>query len=283
MNTALPLASLVGILAAAGMFHIARISASAWRAYRAGFQVAASRNLSQMFLFVDPRPLFTAHVVLLALAFGLALLLGVGPLPALALVSALGASPPMIYTVLRRRRLRLAVSQLPDALLSIATSLRAGMSLPLSLETLVAHQPAPLGQELQLLLRELRMGIAYDETLDNLHRRLPEIEVQLFTAAMKVSREIGGNLAEALDRIAETLRRRLQMEGKIHSLTAQGRLQGLVMTGLPVFLVLALTQMEPRAMRYLFDTWYGWVTLGTIVLLEIVGYHFIRRIVDIDV
>ena len=283
MNSALTLSILVAVLASATALYVGRILVEAARIYRREFQLAANRNLADMFLFIDPTRLFMANLLCLALAFCLVILFGGGAFLALLAAIALGASPPGVYWYLRRRRLHKAVAQLPDALLSIATSLRSGLSLTQAMETMLDYQQPPLGQELELMLRELRLGVAYAEAMDNLYRRLPEVEVQLVTAAMKVSREIGGNLAETLERISDTLRKRLQMEGKIKSLTAQGKLQGLVMTGLPVFLIFALAQMEPRAMAYLFDAWYGWATIAVIVVLEAIGYHFIYKIVNIDV
>lgn len=283
MDTQTRLSLLVAALAAGMALYLGAVLRQGWRRYRNHFQDAATRNLAQLFLFIDARQLFAAQLMLLVLVFALVLLMGGGAFLATVVTVLLGASPPLAYRLLRHLRLRTAVSQLPDALLSIATSLRSGLSLTQSLETAIAYQPAPLGQELALVLRELRLGVGYGEALDNLHGRLPEVEVQLVTASMKISREIGGNLAETLERISDTLRKRLQMEGKIRSLTAQGKLQGLVMTGLPVFLIGALTQLEPRAMQYLFDAWYGWATIAVILLLEALGYHFIRRIVSIDV
>lgn len=271
-----------GLVAGMALYagHVCRIT---WRRYQISFQDTAEQNLSEMFLFIDPRALFTANLILLALVFGVVAIAGGGLFLATLSALVVGVSPPLVYTTLRQRRLRAAVSQLPDTLLSLSTNLRSGLSFTQALETVISHQQAPLGQELALVLRELRIGVAHAEAMDNLHRRLPEIEIQLLTAALKISREIGGNLAETLERISDTLRKRLQMEGKIQSLTAQGRLQGLVMTGLPVFLVIALHQLEPRAMQFLFAAWYGWATIALIVLLEAVGYHFIQRIVNIDV
>lgn len=283
MTTPLALALLVSILAAGLTFYAGRLAVEAGTNYRQAFQDSAARNLPEMFLFVDPRKLFTANLIFLLLVFCLVLLLGGGPLLAVLAAGALGASPPLVYWYLHRRRRQRAIGQLPDALLAIATNLRSGLSLTQALETTITYEQPPLAQELGLVLRELRIGVAYDEAMDNLHRRLPEVEIQLVTAAMKVSREVGGNLSETLGRISDTLRKRLQMEGKIKSLTAQGKLQGLVMTGLPVFLVFALTQLEPAAMRYLFHAWYGWATIGVIVVMEAIGYHFIHKIVSIDV
>ncbi len=283
MSSPFALALLISAMAAMGALHVARASRTAWTRYRDHFQDSASRHLSDMFLFLDPTQLFTLNIVILLLSFGTTVALGGGAILALLIACALAASPRWIYATMRRRRLRAAVSQLPDALLSMSTNLQAGSSLPQALEAVIAYQQAPLSQELMLVLRELRLGVPYENVMDNLHKRLPEVDVQLMTAAMKLSREIGGNLAETLERISDTLRRRLQMEGKIRSLTAQGQLQGLVMTGLPIFLVLALNAIEPRAMHYLFTAWYGWLTIGLVVLLEATGYHFIRKIVTIDV
>ncbi len=254
-----------------------------WAAYRQAFETQAAKNLPQIFLFIDPPLLFRLHAVLLAMIFLVILLAGGGLFLAMMAVVAAGVSPPGIYHWLQRKRRRQAVEQLPDALLGLATNMRAGLSLTQALETVTAYAPPPLSQELSLVLRELRVGLAFSDAVDHLHDRIPEVEVQLVTAAMKVSREVGGNLAEALERIGDTLRKRLQMEGKIRSLTAQGKLQGLVMTGLPIFLVLALMQLEPEAMRYLFHSLHGWMTLLVIALMELVGYHFIRKIVNIDV
>ncbi|MGH8601107.1 MAG: type II secretion system F family protein, partial [Burkholderiales bacterium] len=86
-----------------------------------------------------------------------------------------------------------------------------------------------------------------------------------------------------LESLADTLRRKHQMEGKINSLTAQGKMQGVVMTGLPLFLMLVLTKMEPEAMHPLWHTTLGWMVLGVIAVMEVIGYLAIRKITNIDV
>jgi tight adherence protein B len=100
---------------------------------------------------------------------------------------------------------------------------------------------------------------------------------------LRISREVGGNLAEILETLADTLRRKHQMEGKILALTAQGKLQGLIMTGLPLFLLLVLSKMEPEAMAPMFHTVAGWATLAVIAVMEVIGYVAIQKIVSIDV
>ena len=105
----------------------------------------------------------------------------------------------------------------------------------------------------------------------------------MVTAAMKISREVGGNLSEILEGVASTIRRKREMEGKIRALTAQGKLQGIVMTGLPILLGVVLYHMEPAHMSRLFNEPIGWAVLAVTTLLVSVGYVFIRKIVNIDV
>jgi tight adherence protein B len=108
-------------------------------------------------------------------------------------------------------------------------------------------------------------------------------DLRLFTAAIRIAGDSGGNLAETLERLADTIRRKITVEGKIRALTAQGRLQGWIMSLLPVVVALALFALEPQAMEPLFATWQGWVVCGIVVLLELAGMLFIRRIMDIDI
>ena len=116
-----------------------------------------------------------------------------------------------------------------------------------------------------------------------MEKRLPIPDFIIALSAIKIAREVGGNLIEVMETLANTLRRKASMEGKIDSLTSQGRLQGKVMTGLPVLLGLVLMQIEPEAMSKLFTTPVGWGTLTVIVVMETLGFMTIKRITDIDV
>jgi tight adherence protein B len=100
---------------------------------------------------------------------------------------------------------------------------------------------------------------------------------------MRISREIGGNLTEALERLADTIRKKIAMEGKIKALTSQGKLQGIVVACLPLFVMWALSTIEPEAMAPLFHSWLGYGVLTVIGALELLGYVLIRKIVRIDV
>jgi tight adherence protein B len=191
--------------------------------------------------------------------------------------------PRWVVQVLRLRwRSRLA-GQLPDALALWAGLLRAGQGTTQALTQVASRQSAPLGHELNLMLAQLRMGMALDSAVAGLRQRAALSDLGLLATLLTAHRELGGNLAEPLQRLAELLRGRLLMQARIRSLTAQGRLQGFVVGVLPLLLLAALQVMEPDAMRPLYATWQGWVALGVIALLELLGFVLIRRIVRIDV
>ena len=117
----------------------------------------------------------------------------------------------------------------------------------------------------------------------NMEQRIPLQDFSMLVTALRINREVGGNLADTIESLGETLRRKAMMEGKIQSLTAQGRLQGIVMTGLPVLLAVLLNFMEPEAMSKLWTTALGWAVLGVIVVMEALGFFMIRKITSIDV
>jgi tight adherence protein B len=243
----------------------------------------AKNDLEGMFIFTDAERLMLVNLAVLILLPVIAwIVTGSLVLVAMAMVLAFVA-PRYVVRFIARRRLRRFEEQLPDALMMVTGALRAGASLAIALDSVAAEARPPISQEFALLLRELRLGVEFGVALENLERRVPLPDLALVTSGMALSREVGANLAETLESIARTIRAKLQMEGKIRSLTAQGKMQGVVMSGLPVLLIFVLNIMEPEAMAPLFHAWYGWVTMAVIVVMIAIGYHFIRRITSIDV
>ncbi len=276
----------IGVVALAAItviWALIQIAETGLRKQKQTLQAQAAGSLSEMFIFVDPTKLFYMNV--LALIFVPAALYVMTENPVLALGAAVLAivGPKLLVTWLKARRERRFEEQLPDALLMIAGTLRAGASLNVAMESMVSESKPPVSQEFELMLREQRLGVDLDTALQNMEKRMPLQDFIMVVAGMRISREVGGNLADTLEGIADTLRRKITMEGKIRALTAQGRMQGIVMTCLPLFLMVILRWMEPEAMEPLFTTWYGWLVLGVIGVMEIVGYFFIRKIVNIDV
>jgi tight adherence protein B len=236
-----------------------------------------------MFLFVDPQRLFFLNVLINIIAPLLVWALTGNFLYALFTLAGTLLLPFYVYRIIRKRRFKAFEKQLPDALTMIAGALKAGASINMALESLVKEQPPPLSQEFQLFLREQRIGVDFGRSLQNMEQRLPIPDFQMFASALRIAREIGGNLAEILERLSDTLRRKATMEGKIDALTAQGRMQGYVMTALPVLLGFLLYFLEPEAMSKLFTTKEGYITLTVVIVMEIVGYIFISKITAIDV
>jgi tight adherence protein B len=276
-------AALTFLCAATLSWFALRASRRFWEDYESVFKETASTNLADMFLFVDPQRLFFFNMLVIIIVPLLVWAMTGHLLYALIALGGALFLPFYLYRIIRRRRFRAFERQLPDALTMIAGGLKAGASINMALESLVREQPAPLSQEFQLFLREQRIGVDFNRSLLNMEQRLPIPDFQMFASALRIAREIGGNLAEILDRLSDTLRRKATMEGKIDALTAQGRMQGYVMTALPVLLGFLLYLLEPEAMSKLFTTKEGYITLTVVVIMEIVGYIFISKITAIDV
>lgn len=260
-----------------------QMAESGLRRQKQNLQATASTSLQEMFIFVDPTKLFYINVLAFVFVPGIVYLVTENPVFALAAAVAIVLAPKLLVAYMKKKRARTFEEQLPDALLMVAGSLRAGAGLNVALESMVSETRPPISQEFELMLREQRLGVDLDTALQNMEKRMPIQDFIMVVAGMRISREVGGNLAETLEGIADTLRKKLTMEGKIQALTAQGRMQGIVMTCLPLFLMFILKHMEPEAMEPLFTTWYGWVTLAIVAVMEVVGYIFIRKIVNIDV
>ncbi len=251
--------------------------------YRQTFQESADVNMADMFMFIEPSQLFMYNLAALVIIPLLFFVLTGDVLIGGFVFVLLLIMPPTVYKIMHNKRLKKIEAQLPDALIMLTGGLKAGASLNMALESLVKEQPAPLSQEIALLVRQQRLGVDFDVCLDNMEERVPTQSLSMLVAALKISREIGGNLAETLETLAETLRRKITMEGKIESLTSQGKMQGIVMTGLPVMLAVMLSFIEPENMAKLYTTPSGFVVLGIVILMEMMGYLFIKKITTIDV
>ena len=246
-------------------------------------KATAEKDLGDLFIFMDYKKLVYLNI---GAFFFVPVVVWVVTLnPILAAISLLFpiVAPKLIVGWIRKRRLEKFRYQFPDAMVMVSSSLRAGASLSVALENLVRESKPPLNQEFALMLRNQRLGVSFDDALVKMEERIPLQEFSLFSAGTRISREVGGNLADMLDALADTLFKTLQTEGKIKSLTSQGKMQGVVMAGLPLLMMFALNMLEPVAMHPLFHSLLGWAVLALIAVMEFMGYMFIRKITDIDV
>jgi tight adherence protein B len=180
--------------------------------------------------------------------------------------------------------------QLPDTITLIANALRAGSSFLQAIELVVRESRPPVSVEFGRVIREVNLGLPFDQALENMVRRVRSDDLELMATAISVQHQVGGNLAEILDSIAYTIRERVRIKGEIRTLTAQQRLSGYVVGMLPIGLAGFLFVAAPGFMDPMFFNPPGIAGLpaGVIILvfggiMMFIGFMFIRRIVDIEV
>ena len=204
------------------------------------------------------------------------------PLVSLVVACILYFIPGQLLKRKLKKRLTVIESELPDALLFIANALRAGSSLSVALEVLVRDQRGPLGEEFAIVLKEQRLGVSFDDSIQKMSLRLGIADFVLVAVAMRVSKQVGGNLSEPLQILATTLRRKAILEGRIIALTAQGKIQGLVMTLFPLLLLAILYVIQPST-KLLFTTNLGLLVMSVICVMLYLGYVSIKKLVAIDI
>lgn len=206
-----------------------------------------------------------------------------GGLAAWLIGGAIGAFAPMLWLNLRiKKRRKQFNDQLSDALVLISNSLRTGYSFLQAVELVSRELPAPLGKEFYRMFQEMNLGVTTEVTLDNLGKRIESTDLDLVITAVLIQRQIGGNLSEVLDNIAHTIRSRLKLRGHIQTLTAQGRISGYIVGGLPFAIGGALFLINPDYMRVLFTDPAGKMMIGAGLASQFVGVMIIRKIVNIE-
>ena len=250
--------------------------------YRAMYSSDAQSGFSEIFLFISSEHVWWVSVFCCVIC-ALIIWLLTGMLVLSALSGALCMRVPrQLIARLRARRLLRLEAQLPNALRSMAAALRAGASLPVVLQHVSAHAGAPLSQELSLVQREQRMGVNFQDAMRHMERRLNSEAISLLTASLRVSSHAGGNLSVVLDSVALTVAGQVRMASRMRTLTSQGRLQAGIVGALPLLLLLALTLLAPADMAPLWQTPTGWLVLGFLGAMEIMGFVMIRRIVNVE-
>jgi tight adherence protein B len=200
------------------------------------------------------------------------------------LATALAFYAPRLW-LWRKRQMRLKAfnDQLADAIALLANSLRSGYSLPQALELLSRDSRPPISQEFSRVNREVNLGLSPPEAMANVLSRVPSDDLDLFITAINIQREVGGNLAEVLDSIADTIRDRIKLLGEVRVLTAQQSYAGYVVTGLPIVLAAVMFLISRSYMETLFTTPLGWLMLSVAAAGITAGFFVMRKIVKIRV
>lgn len=190
----------------------------------------------------------------------------------------------MIYLNIHiSRRQKAFVNQLGDMLIMVANALRAGFSFMQAFELIAKEMDEPIGREIQKVLTEVNIGSTLETALENMQRRVQSPDLELVVTAVLIQRQVGGNLAQILDTINDTINERIRMRREVMALTAQGRLSGIVLAALPIGLAAVLSVINPDYLKPLIQEDMGRMALAGGILMEIVGLWVIHKIVDIKI
>jgi tight adherence protein B len=214
-------------------------------------------------------------------------LLAVTAAPSLAVglvfAAIVAALPVMVIRQLRKRRLKAFEAQLPDTLNLLSGSLRAGYSFLQGLEAVVQETSDPMARELRRVLAEARLGRPLEDALGDVAVRMESRDFDWSVLAIRIQREVGGNLAELLQTVAETMVQRSRLRGEVKALTAEGRISGIIMGMLPVGLGLFMFTASPGYINDLFSSVMGWTMVIGSVLMAVAGFAWIQKIIKIEV
>ena len=275
------------------------VLSSGWQraVQRSAWSTRVTRDLNRADLTLTPAEYLAFRAAAIVLSVAICWALGATLFPALSSIWALAGAVaigywgPLFY-VRRRQNQRLNAfnAGLADTVTLVANSLRAGSSFLQSLELVTRESQPPISTEFARVVREVSIGLPLEDALQNLNQRVHSDDLELMTTAIAIQYQVGGNLAEIMDTIAQTIRERVRIKGEIRTLTAQQRLSGYIVGFLPVGLLLVLMIIAPKFINPMFQQPPGLfgIPLG-VFLLAIgatmigIGFAIIRRIVDIEV
>ena len=188
----------------------------------------------------------------------------------------------LVRHLVAKRRQKLE-TQLVDGLTTLASGVRAGLTLTQSMEMLVKNATGPIQEEFSQLLREYQMGVDLNQAMRNASNRIESPLYRLTFTAIEMHRLRGGNAGESLDRIAESVREIQRLEGKLDALTAQGRAQASMMAGMVFVFIIIYYMIAPETVSLLFTDAWGRLILLVVAVLVVIGFLWIRRIMEVDI
>jgi tight adherence protein B len=183
----------------------------------------------------------------------------------------------------RTMRLRRFEEQFPEALELMSRAIRSGHAFQSAMGMVADELPAPVGAEFRLSFDQQNFGLPLRDALAGLAERVPLLDVKFFVTAVSIQRETGGNLAEILDNLAHVVRERFKILRQVRVHTAHGRFTGYVLLALPPALAVVLRFINPEHMELLFQERMGHMMLMGAIVMQAIGYVWIRRVIRIEV
>jgi tight adherence protein B len=251
----------------------------------AGTQVASrlSRLIEQSGVATTPGAVVAMSLTagLVATLFALVVL---GSLPLALGMALLGVSSPFFWLKYKRsQRIKRFEEQFPEALDLLSRAIRAGHAFQMAMGMVADELPAPVGVEFKKAFEQQNFGLPLRDALNELSERIPSLDVRFFVTSVTIQRETGGNLSEILDNLARVVRERFKIRRQVRVHTAHGRFTGYVLLALPAVLALALNWLSPEHMKMLFNERFGQVMLIGAVVLQTIGFVWIRQVIKIEV
>ncbi len=198
--------------------------------------------------------------------------------------AAFGFAMPFMFLKFKRgRRMRTFEEQFPEALDLISRALKAGHAFNTGLKMVADEMPEPVGPEFRKTFDEQNFGLPLKDSLENLGHRVPLLDVRFFSTAVLIQRETGGNLSEILENLGHVVRERFKILRQVRVYTAHGRLTGYVLLALPAVLAIALSFINPEHMNMLFRERLGQMMLMGVVVMQTIGFLWIKQVVKIEV
>lgn len=192
------------------------------------------------------------------------------------------AIPGVWLRRVKERRLKRLTEQLVDGLELMGNGLKSGLTLAQAIELLVSELPPPLSEEFQQVLAEVRLGLDIEQALKNMAARLELAVVTILATGVSVTQRCGGDLTQIFENIAETIRARAEIEGKIQAVSSLGRFQGMILSIMPFALLLVLYFIDREHVESLFEYKFGLLALGVVVSLVIAANFWMSRLLKID-
>ncbi len=191
--------------------------------------------------------------------------------------------PKFVVDYLVERRIKQYQNQMVDGLTLLANGIRAGLSVPQSLGMVVNELSPPISQEFGLILQQNRIGLTLEDCFENLAKRVPTEDNDMFVSSINILRETGGNLAEVFDTIVSVIRERVRLQQKVDTYTAQGMFQGVTIACMPFAIAGIYGASDPESIKLLVNNPIGILLTFTALLLDIIGFWVIMKIVKIKI
>ena len=246
------------------------------------------RYLDLMYSDLEPKKVLWM-LILMSYGLGLVAFLAFWPnvqigFPvAIAMIFAGNSIPVKVFQSMYEKRCTRVVDQMVDGMTIMANGIKSGSGVMQSMEAVVENNKGPLAQEFSMILNKIRLGMSMNDAMNDFADRVPKQDVQMFVTSVNILSDTGGDLGQTFETINSVVRERQKIEKKIEAMTAQGKMQGIIISMVPFGLLLMFRAMDPEFVAPLFETTMGMIALLVVCALVIVGGFVIKKIVTIKV